>query len=54
MLNFLMLFYVLYRNINIAEWLERLAVYTNVATVLSSIPASFDTVESEGWQMKQC
>jgi hypothetical protein len=25
-----------------------------VATVLGSIPASSDTVESEGWQMKQC
>jgi hypothetical protein len=25
-----------------------------VATVLGSIPASFDTVESEGRQMKQC
>jgi hypothetical protein len=26
----------------------------NIATVLSSIPASPDTVESEGRQMKQC
>jgi hypothetical protein len=33
---------------------ERLAVNAKVATVLGSIPASSDTVESEGWQMKQC
>ncbi len=32
-------------------WLERLAVN---AKVLSSIPASSDTVESEGRQLKQC
>jgi hypothetical protein len=29
-------------------WLERLAVSVKVATVLSSIPASYDTVKSEG------
>jgi hypothetical protein len=33
---------------SIAEWLERPAVNAKVATVLSSIPASYDTVESEG------
>jgi hypothetical protein len=36
---------------DLAEWLERLAAN---ATVLGSIPASSDTVESEGRQMKQC
>ncbi len=36
---------------DLAEWLERLTA--KVATVLGSIPASTDTVESEGWQMKQ-
>ncbi len=40
-------------------WLERLTAnkyvaYAVVATVLGSIPASSDTVESEGRQMKQC
>jgi hypothetical protein len=36
---------------SIAEWLERLAVNAKVATVLGgSIPASSDTVESEGRQ----
>jgi hypothetical protein len=38
----------------IAEWLERLTANTEVATVLGSIPASSDTKESEGRQMKQC
>jgi hypothetical protein len=38
---------------NLAKWLERLAVNAKVATVLGSIPASSDTVESEGRQMKQ-
>jgi hypothetical protein len=33
---------------------QRLAVDAKVATVLGSIPASSDTVESEGRQMKQC
>jgi hypothetical protein len=37
---------------DLAGWLERLAA-NEVATVLVSIPASSDTVESEGRQMKQ-
>ncbi len=37
-----------------AEWLERLAANAEVATVLGLIPASSDTVESRGRQMKQC
>jgi hypothetical protein len=36
--------------ISIAEWLERLAVNAKVATILDSIPSSYDTVESEGLQ----
>ncbi len=39
---------------DLAEWLERLAAITNVTTILGSIPASSDTVESEGQQLKQC
>jgi len=39
---------------SIAEWLERLIANAVVTTVLGSIPASSDTVESEGRQMKQC
>ncbi len=39
---------------DLAKWLERLTANVVVATVLSSIPASSDTVESEGRQMKQC
>jgi hypothetical protein len=39
---------------DLAEWLERLTANAVVATVLGSIPASSDTVESEGRQMKQC
>ncbi len=39
---------------DLAKCWERLAVNAKVATVLGSIPASSDTVESEGWQMKQC
>ncbi len=35
-------------------WLERLTANAKVATVLGSIPASSDTVDSEGRQMKQC
>jgi hypothetical protein len=35
-------------------WLERLTANAVVATVLGSMPASSDTVESEGRQMKQC
>jgi hypothetical protein len=37
-----------------AEWLEHLTVNVKVATVLGSVPASSDTVESEERQMKQC
>jgi hypothetical protein len=36
------------------ERLERLIANAKVATVLGSIPASSDTVDSEGRQMKQC
>ncbi len=39
---------------DLAEWLERLAVNAKVATVQGSIPASSDSVESEGREMKQC
>jgi len=34
--------------------LEGLAANAKVAAVLGAIPASSDTVEYEGWQMKQC
>ncbi len=37
-----------------AEWLERLTANAEVATVPGSIPASSDTAESEGRQMKHC
>ncbi len=37
-----------------SERLARLTAYAEVATVLGSYPASSDTVESEGRQMKQC
>ncbi len=33
--------------------IERLALIVKVATVMGSIPASSDTVESEGRQVKQ-
>jgi hypothetical protein len=39
---------------DLAKWLQRLTVNAKVATVLDSIPASSDTVESDGRQMKQC
>ncbi len=39
---------------DLAEWLERLTVNGVVASVLVSLPASSDTVESEGRQTKQC
>ncbi len=39
---------------DLAEWLKRLTANAKVAFVLGSIPASSDTVESEGWQMNQC
>jgi hypothetical protein len=38
---------------DLAEWFERLTAKSDVATVLGSIPASSDTVESEERQMKQ-
>jgi hypothetical protein len=38
---------------DLAEWLERLTANAEVSTVLGSIPASSDTVESQGRQMKQ-
>jgi hypothetical protein len=41
-------------GLDLAEWLERLTVNAVVATVMGSIPASSDTEESEGRQMKQC
>ncbi len=40
--------------IHLAKRLECLAVNAKVATVLGSIPAYSDSVESEGEQMKQC
>jgi hypothetical protein len=48
-------FFIEYKNskTHLAELLERLTVNTVVAIVLGSIPASSDTVESEGLQMKQ-
>ncbi len=39
---------------DLAELLERLTANAVVATIQGSIPASSDTVESEGRQMKQC
>jgi hypothetical protein len=39
---------------DVAEWLECLTASAEVATVMGSIPASSDTVESERRQMKQC
>ncbi len=39
---------------DLVEWLERLTANAQVATVLGSIPASSDTLESKGRQMKQC
>jgi hypothetical protein len=38
----------------VAELVERLAVISKVAKVLDSIPASYNTVESKGHQMKWC
>ncbi len=38
---------------DLAEWLEWMTVSANISTVLSSVPASFDTVDREGLQMKQ-
>ncbi len=42
----------LYRGWDLAKWLERLTANAKVATVLDSISASSDKVESEGRQMK--
>ncbi len=39
---------------DLAEWWKSLTANAKVAIVLGSIPASSDTVESEGRQMKQC
>jgi hypothetical protein len=39
---------------NLAEWLERLAVNAKVATVQGTIPAPSDAVESEERKMEQC
>ncbi len=41
-----------YPGLDLAEYLERPTA--NVAIVLGPIPASSDTLESEGRQMKQC
>jgi hypothetical protein len=42
-----------FHGFDLAEWLERLTANAKVPTVLGSIPASLDTVESKGWQMKR-
>ncbi len=39
---------------DVAEWLERLTANAEVTTILGSILASSDTVESEGQQIKPC
>jgi hypothetical protein len=52
--TFSSLYYIFNKTFYLAKWLERLAVNAKVATVLGSILASSDTVESEGRQMKQC
>jgi hypothetical protein len=39
---------------DLAEWLDCLTANAEVPTVPGSIPASSDTVESEGQQMKHC
>jgi hypothetical protein len=43
-----------YMRMRSSRGIERLTVNANFATVLGSISASYDTVESEGRQMKQC
>jgi hypothetical protein len=40
------------KKLDLAEWLKRLSANAKVATVLGSIPASSDTVDSEGRQTK--
>jgi hypothetical protein len=47
-------FLVMLGGWDLAKRLERRAVNVKVATVLGSIPASSDTMESERRQMKQC
>ncbi len=42
------------RGWDLAEWLERLTANAKVATVLGSIPASTETMESEGRLWKKC
>jgi hypothetical protein len=40
---------------DLADWIDCLTANAEkVATILDSIPASTDTLESEGRQMKQC
>ncbi len=46
-------FQIYYLWMSLAEWLERLTANAAIAIVLGSIPATSDTVESEGRQMKQ-
>ncbi len=46
-------FFNILNGLDPAEWLERPIVNAEVITVLGSIPASSDTVESEGRQIKQ-
>ncbi len=46
--------YLAERGWDLAEWLERLTANAVALTVLGSISAFSDTVDSEGWQMKQC
>jgi hypothetical protein len=45
---------ILWMRSSLVVRLERLIANAEVATVLSSIPASSDSVESNGRQMKQC
>jgi hypothetical protein len=40
-------FYIIWLSVSMAEWLMRLTFNAKAATVLGSIPASSDTVESE-------
>ncbi len=52
--NYFLRWDLAYRGWDLTERLERLTATAKVATVLSSIPASPVTLESEGRQMKQC
>jgi hypothetical protein len=47
-------YHIYYKWMRSIRVLERLTAHAEVATVLSSISASSDTVKSEGRQMKQC